>query len=166
VIRWRPWKYVLSLMLLSAFVWTQEKPGGRVQGFIYEKDGTTPVVRAVVILEEVFTGEALESSPSDSEGRFFFPFVERGLFRLGVRTPGGTFNAPDPLGVRPGEGRPAVLAINLTDVPASGVGGLFPNAAGSARVVCGNAAVLTPFGEIEDKPREAGPFRPFPRKAP
>lgn len=84
---------------------------GNLIGFIYAKDGVTPVKEAVVKLKNILTGKVYESSPSDELGVFKFKDVEEGLYVAGVATQEGHYNMEKLIGIRANKTEKVALAL-------------------------------------------------------
>ncbi len=89
----------LVLALVPRPAVSQTAGRGHLIGFVYEKDGSTPVPEAVVVVQNVSTGTVSESALSDKLGVFRFPDLPAGIYALGVRSARGSFNSPDFFGV-------------------------------------------------------------------
>jgi len=85
---------------------------GNLIGFVYAKDGTTPVQDAVVLVRNVSTGTVFESKKSDSLGIFRFESVDAGIYAIGVTSKDGDFNSSDFVGISPND--TAKVSIALT----------------------------------------------------
>jgi hypothetical protein len=86
---------------------------GNVIGFIYAKDGTTPLPGAVVKFKSLTSGTVYESTTSDTFGIFKIQGVETGVYTYGVVTEAGDFNADNIVGIRIAENEIAKLSIAL-----------------------------------------------------
>jgi len=136
---------------------------GDLVGRIYEKDMITPVREAVVQLKKLPEGKIHTSSISDSEGRFRVPGIEKGVYLLGVKTSDGNYNGQTLLGLLVSSDMPARLEIFLSFQKKTAGAPLFepffPDPVGQVSIAAGNQAVCDGVVEIDDQPREAGPFR-------
>jgi len=105
---------VLGLFLIiSPCLWSQDIGKGSVLGFVYEKDGTTPVEGAIVKLKNVRSGELYKSTPSDSQGNFLIEQMESGVYIYGVTVSEGDYNCDGMIGVRIDDSEPAKMALAL-----------------------------------------------------
>jgi hypothetical protein len=86
---------------------------GSVLGFVYEKDGTTPIQGAVVKLKNVRSREIYESTPSDSQGNFLIEQMESGVYIYGVTASEGDYNCNGMIGVRIDGNEPAKMSLAL-----------------------------------------------------
>ncbi len=93
------------------FSGAQEAGTGNLVGFVFAKDGATPVVGARVMIKNVTSGSVYESSESDHLGLFRFEKVSVGLYALGVTSENGDFNSLDFVGVSADE--TSKVTINL-----------------------------------------------------
>jgi hypothetical protein len=134
-----------------------------LRGNIFEKDGTSPVEGAVVCLKRLPDGSFKESAPTDSEGSFEIDGIIKGVYILGVRTAEGNFSARKVLGIGALADGYAKMYIAL--FPFSGTEGsgdlpeVLPDPVGQAVVLAGNAALVLGIAEMNDRPKEAGPFK-------
>jgi hypothetical protein len=92
----------LAFLLFTSpyFFAEQDKPTGNLTGFLYEKDGTTPVEGAVVKLTNVSTGTTYDSTSSDSLGVFKISSLAKGIYTFGVETEDGYFNSQNLIGIQ------------------------------------------------------------------
>jgi hypothetical protein len=87
---------------------------GSLTGFIYGKDGLTPVKGAVVKLKNIVDGTIYESKISDSAGAFKIEGIEEGLYFAGISTPSGDFNFENFIGIKTGEPAKISFALDLS----------------------------------------------------
>jgi hypothetical protein len=107
----------LALVLLicsPCFLRSVETAKGNLIGFIYDKDGTTPLQDAVVKIKNISSGAVYESNKSDELGIFKIQGLESGMYICGVTTPNGDFNADNLFGVKIHEKETAKMSIALT----------------------------------------------------
>jgi len=104
--------FALLLYFLPSFLSSQDNRYGNLIGFVYDKDGTTPIQGAVVKLREISTGVLYESSKSDDLGIFKLSGLKRGIYAFGVISPQGDFNSDDLLGVLENETAKISIALN------------------------------------------------------
>ena len=140
---------VLAGFCLPGILGSRQADLSAVEGFVYEQDGTTPVEKAVVILESVFGETVYKSSPSKADGVFRVPRMEKGLYRLTVEAGEHEYLSEKLLGLRMGKAETAKLSILLDAEPAE-----------RASLAAWNHAVVYGFMKVNDAPREAGPFKP------
>jgi hypothetical protein len=110
------WASVLAVFffLTTPFLCSaQDLPKGNVVGFLYAKDGTTPLEGAVVRFKNLTSGIVFDSSKSDRFGVFKLQGIEKGVYTYGVVTPQGDFNADNLVGLNVGENETAKLSIAL-----------------------------------------------------
>lgn len=86
---------------------------GNLIGFVYEKDGTTPLEGAVVKIKNISTGIIYESIKSDRYGVFKIMGLENGIYICGVATPEGNFNLDGLVGVGIRNSETAKMSISL-----------------------------------------------------
>ena len=106
----------ISFLIFSSpsFLKSENIAKGKIIGYVYDTDGTTPLKDAVVRIKHVSTGAVFESNKSDSLGVFKIEGVEEGIYIFSVTTAQGGFNSNGPLGVRFHENKTAEMAISLT----------------------------------------------------
>jgi hypothetical protein len=106
--------FLLFIFLSPQFVTAQDNiPKGNVVGFLYAKDGTTPLVGAVVKFKNLTSGSLFTSSKTDGYGIFKLEGVESGIYTYGVVTEQGDFNADGFVGLKIGRNETAKLSIAL-----------------------------------------------------
>jgi hypothetical protein len=86
---------------------------GRVIGFVYDEDGTTPLPGAVVELRNLSNHRHISSLPTDEFGIFRLENVERGVYVYGVTTDQGSFNADGFVAIKIAANETAKMAISL-----------------------------------------------------
>ncbi len=115
------WGLVFTFILFTTpLLLTSQVPGkGNLVGFVYEKDGSTPVPGAVVLVKNVTTGAILESTKSDDLGVFKVEGLGAGIYALGVTSGQGSFNSLDFVGVSPNETAKVSIALRPYDPAAA-----------------------------------------------
>ena len=115
------WGLVLTFILFaSPHLLTSQTPAkGNLVGFVYEKDGSTPVAGAVVLVKNVTTGSVLESTKSNELGVFKVEGLGAGIYALGVTSDLGSFNSLDFVGVAPNETAKVSIALRPYDPAAA-----------------------------------------------
>lgn len=76
---------------------------GNLAGVIYEQDGVTPTVGAIVKIRNLFTGVAYDSGKTDSLGTFKIDGIDEGLYSGGIVTDKGNFNIENFIGIKANE---------------------------------------------------------------
>jgi hypothetical protein len=89
---------------------TPEK--GNLVGFIFDKDGKTPIEGAVVILKNVSTGAVYRASPTDKQGLFKIDGLRKGIYSFGVTTSAGDFNGNELIGILANETSKMFVSLN------------------------------------------------------
>lgn len=75
--------FTLSLMILCTLPTTMAAAGsGNLKGFIYKKDGKTPLWGVQVLLKDVDTGQVFESNVTDALGDYKLRDVPSGLYQV------------------------------------------------------------------------------------
>jgi hypothetical protein len=105
--------FALGLVLSADFSAAQDKGKGNVIGFLYAKDGTTPLPGAVVKFKNLTSGTVYESLKSDNYGIFKLQGIESGVYIYGVVTEEGDYNAESFVGLKIDENDTAKLSIAL-----------------------------------------------------
>lgn len=136
---------------------------GDLAGHIYEKDGITPVAQAIVQIKRLPNGEVYSSGLSDGQGMFRIRNIEKGVYILGVKTDVGNFNGQRLLGILVSADVTARLEIRLSSRIEDSDDRLFvpllAQPVGQVSIVAGNGFIFEGITVLDDKPREAGPFR-------
>lgn len=140
---------------------------GNLIGFVYEKDGTTPVEGAVVKLKNVSTGTVYKSSNSDKLGILKTEGIEEGLYIVGISTKEGDFNGVNLIGIKNDETAKVSFALKPSQAeeektPKPKPGGLakfFLSPVGIAIVVAASSAIIYGVVKLSEKEPEASPFR-------
>lgn len=165
----------LAIILIVSFIFlysaydlkAKEIGKGNIIGFIYQKDGTTPVEGAVVKLRNIATGTDYESIQSDKLGIFKAEDVEEGLYLVGVSTEEGDFNVNNLVGIRDNE----TTKVSFTLKPGEegqetkkkgkpgGLTKFFLSPVGIALVVAASAAIIYGVVKLSEKEAEASPFK-------
>lgn len=165
----------LAIILIASFIFlysaydlgAKEIGKGNIIGFVFQKDGTTPVEGAVVKLRNVATGTGYESTQSDKLGIFKVEDVAEGLYLVGVSTEEGDFNVSNLIGIISNETAKVSFALKNSQgseeaKPESKPGGLakfFLSPIGIALVVAASAAIIYGVVKLSEKEAEASPFR-------
>jgi hypothetical protein len=102
----------LVFCLVAPALMSQTPGKGNLIGFVFEKDGSTPVAGAAVVVKNVSTGAVVEGAGSDELGVFRFSGLDAGLYALGVRSGKGSYNSPDFFGVAPGATAKITIALD------------------------------------------------------
>ena len=76
---------------------------GNLLGYIFDRDGKTPVEGAVVIVKNVSSGAVYRADPTDKQGIFTIKGLSKGIYSFGVTTPAGDFNGNELIGIRANE---------------------------------------------------------------
>ena len=105
----------LILMLLPPALIAQGSPSGSLIGYVFEKDGSTPVAGAVIAVKNVTSGVVTEAGRSDPLGLFRVPGLDPGLYALGVTSEKGGFNSQDFFGVSAGQTAKITIALDPYD---------------------------------------------------
>jgi len=123
---------------------------------VYEEDGTTPVVGAIVKIRNVTTGKVYESTPTDENGIFRIENVEEGIYVFGVTKKGVEFKVEEAVGIKAGEIAQMVLILKPGK---KGIVGFLTSTAGIALIAVTTAAIITGAVVIAGAAEEASPFK-------
>jgi len=85
---------------------------GNLIGYIYDKDGTTPVAGAVIKLRNISSGAVYEAPAADKAGYFKIENLAKGIYNFGISTPAGDFNSNELVGII--ENETTKLSISLS----------------------------------------------------
>ncbi len=89
----------LILVLSSSVANAQDSAKGSLIGYVYGRDGSTPVAGAVVVVKNLTTGVVTEAGRSDELGVFRVQGLDVGLYALGVKSASGSYNSQDFFGI-------------------------------------------------------------------
>jgi hypothetical protein len=111
------WGLAVALILVfsspGSFAQTPNK--GNLVGFVFGRDGSTPVAGAVVVVKNVSTGAVTESGGSDDLGVFRLVGLDVGIYALGVKSTAGNYNSQDFFGVAAQQTSKLTIALNPYD---------------------------------------------------
>lgn len=145
----------------------REAGKGNLIGFVFEKDGTTPVEGAVVKLKNVSTGTVYESSNSDKLGIFKTEGIEEGLYIVGISTKKGEFNVVNLIGIKTDETAKVSFALKpdqgeqeeTSKRKPGGLAKFFLSPVGIALVIAASSAIIYGVVKLSEQEPEASPFR-------
>jgi hypothetical protein len=103
--------FIVFFLVSSCLFAAERTAKGNIIGFLYAKDGTTPLEAGIVKFKNLTSGTVFESSKSDSNGIFKVQGIESGIYTYGVLTPDGDFNADNLVGIRIQENETAKMSI-------------------------------------------------------
>lgn len=144
---------------------------GNLIGFVYEKDGTTPVKGAVLKMRNILTGSSYESDRSDEQGLFSVKGIDEGLYIAGISTENGDFNIENLIGVKADETAKISLALKAGRAEGDqagekesasrkkGLAGFFLSPAGVAVIVAASVAIIYTIVKLTEEEPEASPFK-------
>lgn len=107
--------WALILLITAGPLASQASGRGQLVGFVFGRDGLTPVAGAVVVARNVTTGTTTQSSETDALGVFKVEHLESGVYALGVTSSEGSYNSQDLVGVKPGETSKISIALSPYD---------------------------------------------------
>ncbi len=167
-------KVVVFLLISSIIIFyfphdlkAQKVGKGNLIGFVYEKDGTSPVEGTVVKLKNVSTANVYESSKSDKLGILKIEGIEEGLYIAGISTKEGNFNIVNLIGIKVAETAKISFALkpkgggeeNTPKKRPRGLAKFFLSPAGIAIIIAASAAIIYGVVKLSEKEPEASPFR-------
>ena len=106
---------VVVFFFAQPLIFAQTAEKGNLAGFVYDKDGSTPVEGAVVKIKNLNTGAVFESPKSDALGAFQITGIDPGMYMFGVTSPVGDFNASEVLGIAANETAKLSVALKPYD---------------------------------------------------
>jgi len=111
------WGLAVALVLVfsSAGSYAQDPNKGNLAGFVFGRDGSTPVAGAVVVVKNVSTGAMTESGASDDLGVFRLVGLDVGIYALGVKSAAGNYNSQEFFGVAAQQTSKLTIALNPYD---------------------------------------------------
>jgi hypothetical protein len=110
---------LLILALSSSTAVAQASNKGNLVGFIFGRDGSTPIQGAVVVVKNVTTGAVAEAAATDATGVFRLAGLDAGIYAVGVRSTAGNYNSQDFFGVAAAETAKLTIALNPYDATAA-----------------------------------------------
>jgi len=120
---------------------------GNVIGFLYDRDGTTPLEGAVIKFKSLTSGTVYESSKSDTYGIFKVQDLESGLYTFGVVMEQGNFNGDNTVGFKVNENETAKLSISVNPYEkevATAVSEIYNNQEDNGETLVGTIADFNP----------------------
>jgi hypothetical protein len=111
------WGLVVALLVFtSPLVLKSQTPAkGHLVGFVFDKDGSTPVAGAVVMVRDVSNGTVFQSTRTDGLGAFKIEDLRAGIYALGVTSAQGNYNSQELIGIKPGETAKISVALDPYD---------------------------------------------------
>ncbi|MGB8953460.1 MAG: carboxypeptidase-like regulatory domain-containing protein [Candidatus Aminicenantales bacterium] len=101
------------LLFLPSSLRAQETANGNLIGYVYDKDGTTPVPGAVVKLRNISTGAFYEGSLTDKQGFFKIDRLSKGIYSFGITTLQGDFNSNELIGILEDETTRVSISLSM-----------------------------------------------------
>ena len=111
------WGSALTLILIlsSSAAVAQSPNKGHLVGYIFGRDGSTPVPGAIVVVKNLTTGLTSESGPADASGVFRLAGLDVGIYAVGVRSTAGNYNSRDFFGIAASETSKLTIALDRYD---------------------------------------------------
>jgi len=98
--------------LLCAAAAAQTTARGNVIGYIYEKDGSTPVPGATIKLRNINSGAIYEAQATDKAGFFKIENLAKGIYDFGITASAGDFNSNELVGIIENETTKLSISLN------------------------------------------------------
>jgi hypothetical protein len=103
------------LFQFSGLLRSQTLERGNLIGYIFDRDGTTPVVGAVAKLKNITSGSIYVSPETDRTGIFRIDGLGKGIYTYGITTPNGDFNSNELIGILANETTKVSITLNTYD---------------------------------------------------
>lgn len=114
--------FPLLFLALLFFIGTASQPlraqtpeKGNLVGFVFDKDGKTPIEGAVVIVKNVSTGAVYRANPTNGQGLFKIDGLNKGIYTFGVTTLAGDFNGNELIGILANETAKMFVSLSPYD---------------------------------------------------
>jgi hypothetical protein len=104
------WVFVIGACSLSLRAQALEK--GNLIGFVYDRDGKTPVEGAVVVVKNTSSGAVYRAAPTNKQGMFIIQGLSKGIYSFGIATPQGDFNGNELIGILANETSKIAVSLN------------------------------------------------------
>ena len=129
-----------------------QEPTGSLTGFVYEKDGKTPVKNAIVKIRNITTGQEFESAPTDELGAYKIENVPVGVYLIGVVVGKEKYNIDALVEIKKEE--VAKLSLVLIKKKAL-IAGIFPLPCFAASLIGGGTVIY----KLVKKKEEVSPIK-------
>lgn len=103
------------LFQFSGVLGSQIPERGSLVGYVFDRDGTTPVVGAVAKLKNITSGAIYVSTETDRTGLFRIEELGKGIYTYGITTPNGDFNSNELIGILANETTKVSITLNTYD---------------------------------------------------
>lgn len=107
--------FTLLIFPISTFT---EPSTGNLMGFVYGKDGKTPLRDATVLLRGVETEEVYRSEPTSKTGDYRISDIEAGTYVVGLKVKEDTYNVDGCVMVARGKTDTLSISLELPPEPA------------------------------------------------
>ena len=101
-----------SLSILAPGISAQTIERGDLLGYIFDRDGKTPVLGAVIKVRNITSGAIYESQPTDNQGLFKIEGLSKGIYTFGITTELGDFNSNELVGILANETTKVSISLN------------------------------------------------------
>lgn len=93
---------------------------GNLVGFVFDKDGTTPIAAAVVKLKNISSGAIYVSNETDRAGVFRIDGLAKGIYTYGITAAAGDFNSNELIGILANETTKVSIALDVYNAAVQG----------------------------------------------
>jgi hypothetical protein len=107
--------FCVFLFQFSGLLGSQTLDRGNLIGYIFDRDGTTPMVGAVAKLKNITSGSIYVSPETDRAGLFRIQGLGKGIYTYGITTPRGDFNSNELIGILANETTKVSISLNTYD---------------------------------------------------
>ena len=152
-------KILIFGLIISFFLVSMSIPSllaqiatGNLTGYVYEKDGKTPVKNAIVKIKNITTGQEFESEPTDETGAYKIMNIPVGVYLIGVVVGKEKYNINALVEIK--EKETAKLSVILIKKKAL-VAGIFPLPCFVASLVGGGGVIY----KLVKKKEEVSPIK-------
>lgn len=91
---------------------------GNLMGFVYGKDGKSPIQDAIVLLRGVDTDKVYQSEPTSKTGNYRLSNIDTGIYVVGLKINEGAYNVDSY--VKVASGKTDTLSLSLESPPNPG----------------------------------------------
>jgi len=107
--------FCVLLFQFSGVLGSQTLERGSLIGYVFDRDGTTPVLGAVAKLKNITTGSIYVAPETDRMGVFRIDGLGKGIYTYGITTPNGDFNSNELIGILANETTKVSISLNTYD---------------------------------------------------
>jgi len=104
-----------SLSILAPGISAQTIERGNLLGYIFDRDGKTPIMGAIIKVRNITSSAIYESQPTDNQGLFKIEGLSKGIYTFGITTELGDFNSNELVGILANETTKVSISVNPYD---------------------------------------------------